>query len=71
MTLIRRTNPFGELVSLRQAMDSLFEDSSVRPRGSADSGEQPLALDIYSTDDLTSSAKTRGERQRSGEVRPS
>ncbi len=30
MTLIRRTNPFGELISLRAAMGRLFEDSSVR-----------------------------------------
>lgn len=33
MTLSRRPSPFGELVSLRQAMDRLFEDSFVRPRG--------------------------------------
>jgi HSP20 family protein len=33
MTLVRRTSPLGELVSLRQAMDRLFEDSFVRPRG--------------------------------------
>lgn len=33
MTLVRRTSPVGELVSLRQAMDRLFEDSFVRPRG--------------------------------------
>ena len=31
MTLVRRPSPFGELVSLRQAMDRLFEDSFVRP----------------------------------------
>src|SRR5436190_9177595 len=33
MTVVRRTSPLGELVSLRQAMDRLFEDSFVRPRG--------------------------------------
>ena len=33
MTLVRRPSPFGELVSLRQAMDRLFEDSFVRPTG--------------------------------------
>lgn len=32
MTLVRRSSPLGELVSLRQAMDRLFEDSFVRPR---------------------------------------
>jgi hypothetical protein len=31
MTLVRRTSSLGELVSLRQAMDRLFEDSFVRP----------------------------------------
>jgi HSP20 family protein len=33
MTLVRRTSPLGELVSLRQAVDRLFEDSFARPRG--------------------------------------
>jgi len=50
MTLIRRTNPLGELVSLRQAMDRLFEDSFVRPRGLI-SDEHQLALDIRTTGD--------------------
>lgn len=31
MTIVRRPSPIGELVSLRQAMDRLFEDSFVRP----------------------------------------
>jgi HSP20 family protein len=50
MTLVRRTNPFGELISLRSAMDRLFEDSFVRP-GNGASGEKGLALDMYSTPD--------------------
>ena len=33
MTISRRPSPFGELLSLRQAMDRLLEDSFVRPRG--------------------------------------
>ena len=33
MTIVRRASPLGELVSLRQAMDRLVEDSFVRPRG--------------------------------------
>jgi Molecular chaperone (small heat shock protein) len=32
MTIVRRASPLGELISLRQAMDRLFEDSLVRPR---------------------------------------
>jgi HSP20 family protein len=51
MTLIRRSNPFGELLSLRQAMDRLFEDSFVNPRSGIASDEQPLALDVYTTSD--------------------
>jgi HSP20 family protein len=50
MTLVRRTNPFGELVSLRTAMDRLFEDSFVRP-GNGASADRGLALDMYSTPD--------------------
>jgi HSP20 family protein len=38
MTLVRRSSPLGELVSLRQAMDRLFEDSFVRPRSWAFGG---------------------------------
>ena len=33
MTLVRRAAPLGEFVSLRQAMDLPFEDSSVHPHG--------------------------------------
>lgn len=50
MTLIRRNSPFGELLSLRQAMDRLFEDSFIRPGALAD-GTNALPLDVYSTDD--------------------
>ena len=35
MTLVRRVSPQFEFVSLRQAMDRLFEDSSVHPHGPA------------------------------------
>ncbi len=53
MTIVRRTSPLGELVTLRQAMDRLFEDSFVRPRvwGSSFSEGGSLALDIRSTAD--------------------
>ena len=43
MTLVRRTSPLGELVSLRQAMDRLFEDSFVRPRGWASAASRATA----------------------------
>jgi HSP20 family protein len=54
MTISRRPSPFGELLSLRQAMDRLFEESFVRPRGAwgAQGGEgAPLPLDVSTTTD--------------------
>jgi HSP20 family protein len=53
MTLVRRTSPLGELVTLRQAMDRLFEDSFVRPgrwAGNADGGAS-LPLDVTNSAD--------------------
>ena len=53
MTIARRPSPFGELLSLRQAMDRLFEDSFVHPgswgQGSADG--LGLPLDVSTTTD--------------------
>jgi HSP20 family protein len=52
MTVVRRPSPFGELVSLRQAMDRLFEDSFVRPNRWATSVEGgSLPLDVHVTGD--------------------
>jgi HSP20 family protein len=51
MTLIRRSNPFSELISLRQAMDRMFDDWWMHPRDGFPSEEHPLALDVRSTDD--------------------
>ena len=52
MSMARRPSPVGELLSLRQAMDRLFEESFVRPRGaSGTEGVQAMALDIYATGD--------------------
>ena len=50
---IERWQPFTELMSLRQAMDKLFEDSFVRPsRALAALGEVTVpALDVYQTPD--------------------
>ncbi len=47
MTVVR-WNPARELVSLREAMDRLFEDSFVRPMWSGER-ERRLPLDVYST----------------------
>jgi len=48
---IQRWQPFSELMSLRQAMDRLFEDSFVRPsRFLSNLGEAAApALDVYQT----------------------
>ena len=53
MTLVRRTSPLGDLVSLRQAMDRLFDDSFVRPRtwGVGADAAASLPLDVESTAD--------------------
>jgi HSP20 family protein len=51
MTLVRRSSPFGELVTLRQAMDRLFDDAVFRPF-SAFGGNGDLArlpLDVRTT----------------------
>jgi HSP20 family protein len=51
MTIVRRPSPFGELMSLRSAMDRLFEDSFVRrPFGDFDQ-LGALPLDVTSTAD--------------------
>ena len=52
---ISRWDPFGDLVSLREAMNNLLEESFVRPRGEAGGGPQGrsapagLAVDIRET----------------------
>jgi HSP20 family protein len=56
MTITRRPSPFGELLSLRQAMDRLFEDSFVRPSGwgASTSDSMSLPVDVStSTAELT------------------
>jgi len=50
MTIIRRSGPFGDLVSLRQAMDRLFEESFVSPRNWA-TEDQLVPMDVYASDD--------------------
>ncbi len=48
-----RWNPAREMMSLREAMDRLFEESFLRPGwfGFADPAEAMLPLDIYETED--------------------
>lgn len=51
MTVVRRGSPFPELVSLRQAMDRLFEDSFVRPNQFFHGVDGGMPLDVRSTAD--------------------
>ena len=52
---IERWDPFREMVSLRDAVNSLFQDSYVRPGGlgaaGAEAGVAPLPLDVRETAD--------------------
>ena len=71
MTIIRRPSPFGELVSLRQAMDRLFEDSFVRPARlwSSATWEGMLPLDIRNDrDELTVEAALPGLKPEDVEI---
>lgn len=50
MTIIRRSGPFGDLLSLRQAMDRLFEESFVNP-GTWQFGDgQLVPMDVAASD---------------------
>jgi HSP20 family protein len=52
MASLIKWEPLSDLVSLRDAMDRLFEDSFVRMRGLPGVfGTEPLALDMYETAD--------------------
>jgi HSP20 family protein len=53
MANITRYDPFGEMVTLRQAMDRLFEDSFVSPLSwrTLKGESSTAALDVHQTDD--------------------
>ena len=61
MANIIRWEPFNELVSLRDAMDRLFQESIVRPRGLIESVADGLAVDVYENkDDVVVKASVPG-----------
>ncbi len=49
MANITRYNPFSEAVSLREAMDRLFEDSVISPRLGNAMGSRAVAGNLYET----------------------
>jgi len=52
MTIVRRPSPFSELMTLRQAMDRLFDDTVFRPYTSLGNGElSRLPLNVRTTAD--------------------
>jgi len=51
MANIIRWEPFNELVSLRDAMDRLFEESIIRPRGLIEAVTDGLAVDMSESKD--------------------
>jgi HSP20 family protein len=51
MTLVRRPSPFSELMTLRQAMDRLFDDTVFRPVNGYGTDVSRLPLDVRSTPD--------------------
>ena len=71
MTIVRRPSPFGELLSLRQAMDRLFEDSYVRSPGWGSSPFEggALPVDVSTTgDDLVVEASLPGVKPEDVEI---
>ncbi|MGD0861362.1 MAG: Hsp20/alpha crystallin family protein [Candidatus Limnocylindrales bacterium] len=70
MTIVRRSSaPFGDLLSLRQAMDRLFEESFVNPRTWSWGDHQPVAMDVYATDeDLVLEANLPGVKPEEVEI---
>ena len=62
MTIVRRRSPFGELMTLRQAMDRMFDDESFRPFSWGGAFEGPsLPLDVTTdADALTIEASLPG-----------
>ena len=48
MTQLTRWDPFRDLISLREAMDRLLEESVVRPRTE---GPRALPVDMYETEE--------------------
>src|SRR5205823_13167986 len=51
MANLTRFNPFNEALSLREAMDRLFEDSYISPRVAGHLGGRGVVANLYETPD--------------------
>jgi len=51
MAMMTRYEPFGNVLSLREAMDRLFEDSFVTPFGRLMQTTSIMPVDVYETED--------------------
>jgi len=51
MTMMTRYEPFGNVLSLRDAMDQLFQESFVAPFGRLAQTTSSMPVDVYETDD--------------------
>ena len=49
MANLTRFNPFNEAVSLREAMDRLFEDSFISPRNAGQWGGHGVVANLFET----------------------
>lgn len=68
MTIVRRT-PFGDLLSLRQAMDRLFEESFENPRTWQFGEGQLVPVDVFTTaDDVVVDAILPGVKPQEVEI---
>jgi HSP20 family protein len=69
MTLSRQ-NPFGEMLTLRQAIDRLFEDSFVTPQSwRSGEGQSQPAIDVHETaDDVVVTAALPGVKPEDVEI---
>ncbi len=70
MTIVRRRSPFGELMTLRQAMDRLYDDETFRPFSWSSVFEGPsLPLDVTTdADALTVEAALPGIKPEDVEI---
>ncbi|HEX2883485.1 MAG TPA: Hsp20/alpha crystallin family protein [Candidatus Limnocylindria bacterium] len=71
MAMLTRWNPVGEVLSLKQAMDRLFEDSFVSPTGwtTLSNGQAMPLVDVYELgDEVVVTAAMPGIRQEDVEV---